>query len=454
MSGAALSRRISKLAVGSHLPYRTVRKRLTLLYGGLFLVSGAVLMAITYALLVGAGFVFTLQSGTPAATSSGAAALFGSETHPSARTMAHWRGVAQCMRDHGVAGFPNPVSSIPLPSGGVRQLDTRDGAVFAIPMSVDTQSATFAAATTACGFSPDYTTLSPQDSRRRTLARDQLLLDAGIALVGMSLLSLGLGWLMAGRVLQPLADSYDAQRQFVANASHELRAPLARQRALIQVALADPDAGAAALRSAHERALAAEQQLEQMIDGLLALTRSQSGLERNDPVDLGTLTTEALAARRMEADALAIEVSASLATAPIAGDQRLLERLIANLLDNAIRHNVAGGRLEVASGIRERRSFLTVENTGQEIPADQIERLFQPFERLGGARTDHGGHGLGLSIVQAIVSAHGAQLSARPRPTGGLAVELLFTTATRRDMRTFDVQSRQPVPYVKSSREG
>jgi signal transduction histidine kinase len=105
---------------------------------------------------------------------------------------------------------------------------------------------------------PDDTKATAADNRRRTQVRQELLLQSGIALAGMSLLSLGLGWLMAGRVLQPLEDSYDAQRQFVANASHELRAPLSRQRALIEVALAKPETNVAALRTAHERVLAAE----------------------------------------------------------------------------------------------------------------------------------------------------------------------------------------------------
>ena len=136
--------------------------------------------------------------------------------------------------------------------------------------------------------------------RQRTQTRQQLLIQSGIALAGMSLLSLGLGWLVAGRVLQPLEDSYEAQRQFVANASHELRAPLTRQRALIQVALANPEADFASLRTAHERVLASEQQLEQLIDALLALTRGQAGLERREQLDLAALASQTLLAREPE----------------------------------------------------------------------------------------------------------------------------------------------------------
>ena len=291
---ARLNRRITQLAVGRHLPHRTVRIRLTLLYGGLFLLSGAALMAITYALLVNAGFIFTLQNGTSAQPLTAPPALArkgpppgfpgpGTTTHPSAQTMAHWRAVARCMRRHGVSGFPDPTTSVPSnPAGKYGMIADRDGAILAIPATINTDSTAFMQATTTCGFMPDYTKLSAQDNRRRTQTREQLLIQSGIALAGMSLLSLGLGWLMAGRVLQPLEDSYQAQRQFVANASHELRAPLTRLRALSEVALASPEANLASLRRAHERVLASEQHLEQLIDGLLALTRGQAGLERRE----------------------------------------------------------------------------------------------------------------------------------------------------------------------------
>jgi signal transduction histidine kinase len=243
----------------------------------------------------------------------------------------------------------------------------------------------------------------------------------------MSLLSLGVGWLMAGRVLQPLEESYQAQRQFVANASHELRAPLTRQRALIQVALADPQANFSSLRAAHERVLVAERHLEQLIDGLLTLTRARVGPERREHVDLATIASQAMLAREPDLIGLNLDARATLAPAPIAGDPRLLERLIVNLIDNAIRHNTAGGRIEMTTGIREQRAFLTVTNSGARIPSQQIERLFQPFERLGTARTGHNnGHGLGLSIVQAIATAHRAELAARPRPEGGLTIDVSF----------------------------
>jgi signal transduction histidine kinase len=303
----------------------------------------------------------------------------------------------------------------------------RDGAILAIPVTISTQSPAFMRATTACGFMPDYTELTAQDNRRRTHVRQELLIQSGIALAGMSLLSLGLGWLVARRVLQPLEDSYQAQRQFVANASHELRAPLTRQRALIEVALANPEANVASLRSTYERVLASEQQLEQLIDGLLSLARGQAGLERRDRLDLAAIASRALLARESELAGLDLDVRATLATAPTAGDPRLLERLIDNLIDNAIRHNIPRGRVEITTGTRDRHTFLAITNTGPIVPTEQIQRLFQPFQRLGAARTQHNsGHGLGLSIVQAIANAHRSELNAHARPEGGLTIEISF----------------------------
>ncbi len=453
--GATLNRRITQLAVGRHLPHRTVRVRLTLMYGGLFLVSGAALMAITYALLVNAGFVFTIGNGASAGTSTANRAVridpstalpgVGSTTHPSAQTMAHWRNVAQCMREHGISRFPDPTTSFPTHLGSVGEVSDRDGAVLVIP-SASLQSPAFAPAAGACGFDQPGV-LTPQDASRRTHVKQQLLIQSGIALAAMSLLSLGLGWLVAGRVLQPLEDSYRAQRQFVANASHELRAPLTRQRALIEVALASPDADFASLRKAHERVLASEQHLEQLIDALLALSRGQAGLERRERLDLAVLTAEAMLAHDSEIADLDLDVRATLDPAPTPGDPRLLERLITNLIDNAIRHNTSGGYVEITTGTRDRHAFLSIANSGPAVPPEEIDRLFQPFERLGAARTRHNnGHGIGLSIVQAIAKAHGAELNAQARPEGGLTIAVSFPAASggRRRLRLATVRSSVP----------
>jgi signal transduction histidine kinase len=293
------------------------------------------------------------------------------------------------------------------------------------------------------------------------------LVNSGIALAIVAVLALITGWLVAGRMLRPIRTitrtarrisstslherlaldgpqdelkelgdtlddlfgrldaAFEAQRHFVANASHELRAPLTRQRALIQVALADPDADFTSLRAAHERVLASEQHLEQMIDGLLALTRGQAGLERREHLDLATVAAQVLRVRDAETADLGLDVRATLAPASTAGDPRLLERLIANLIDNAIRHNIPHGHVEITTGTRHQRAFLMVTNSGATIPPEEVPRLLQPFQRLQGARTNHaGGSGLGLAIVDAIAAAHRATLTAQPGADGGLTVEV------------------------------
>jgi signal transduction histidine kinase len=230
-------------------------------------------------------------------------------------------------------------------------------------------------------------------------------------------------------LLARLERSFTAQRQFVANASHELRTPLARQRTLVEVALRDPDATVASMQQTMQRVLATGEEQERLIEALLMLARSQRGLDRLEPVDLAAVTGAAVSATEAEAAERGVRVNASLGSAPSRGDQRLAERLAANLVDNAVRHNVSGGWVEVATAIRSGRSVLSVSNTGAPIAPDQVERLFQPFGRLEATRFSRDGLGLGLSIVTAIAAAHDADLRARPLPGGGLEVEVHFPPA-------------------------
>jgi signal transduction histidine kinase len=295
--------------------------------------------------------------------------------------------------------------------------------------------------------------------------------DVGPALIGLAatVIALAGAWWLAGRVLRPLKaisttaqeisatnlnrrldltgpndeltqlgstldhlfgrleSSFEAQRRFVANASHELRTPLAGQRTLLQVALADPDATPTSLRAACEEALQLGGQQEQLIDALLTLATSESGVERWEQFDLARITETALTSRRPEAERQNLRIESTLAAAPATGDPRLVELLVTNLIDNALRHNVTGGHVEIATGFARGRATIMVQNSGPALPPGQIEQLFQPFQRTGGRqlqRTD--GHGFGLAIVQAIVQAHGAGIWPHPRPEGGLDIVVSF----------------------------
>jgi signal transduction histidine kinase len=290
-----------------------------------------------------------------------------------------------------------------------------------------------------------------------------------ISLGAMALLSSVLGWVVAGRALRPLRAlsaaaqdisatnlhsrlpldgpddelkelgatfnqllarlerSFESQRSFVANASHELRTPLARQRVIAQVALSDPGATLDSLRTAHERALVAGAHQERLIEGLLTLARGETGSAGQEALDLVAVVRAVVAHLPPEVDALGLRVERSLAPARLVGDLRLVERLVANLVDNAARYNVPGGMLRVSTATRAEQTVLSVENSGPVVPQQELPRLFQPFQRMAPERTGHGdGAGLGLSIVQAVAAAHGATVAATSKSDGGLKVEVSF----------------------------
>ncbi|GAA5022437.1 sensor histidine kinase [Actinopolymorpha pittospori] len=420
-----ISGRLARLAGAglARLPRRTVRLRLTMLYGGLFLVSGAALLAVTYLLVVNAtaGIIFEGQSGD--------LALRGMYSGKGATSQEGGGPTEQRIQIQG----PN-----------------LEGLT---PQQAQAQAAQ----------------LKQQALHQHDAELRRLLTQSGIALAVMSVLSIVLGWFIAGRVLRKLrtitttvrnisatslhdrlaldgpddelkelGDTFDgllarleaafqAQRRFVANASHELRTPLARQRVLAQVALADPDASLHTLRVAHERVLASGRQQEQLIEALLTLAKGQVGLDRYETFDLAALADDILVARQAAVGELRLDVDARLRPALAAGDRRLVRQLIANLVDNAIRHNISPGWIAVATRISDGHAVMSVTNSGPFVPPEEVDRLVEPFHRLGADRTSHtDGHGLGLSIVQAIATTHHAAVTARSRPAGGLEIEVVF----------------------------
>jgi signal transduction histidine kinase len=301
------------------------------------------------------------------------------------------------------------------------------------------------------------------------LDRTEFLIGSCIVVVAMTGVSVLLGWLFAGRVLRPLRvmttttrqisernlherlalagpddelkdlgdtidgllgrleAAFDSQRRFIANASHELRTPLMLSQTLLQVALADPDLTLGSLRSACQEAIAVGKGQAQLIDALVTLARSQRGLDHRELVDLTAVVLDSLDVHEPSAAAKRLQVDAALDQARVSGDARLIGRLVSNLLDNAIRYNITGGRVDVGLAATATQATLTVTNTGPPVPPDQVSRLLEPFQRAAPRRTaSPNGLGLGLSIVADIAKAHEADLEVRARPDGGLTAAVSF----------------------------
>jgi signal transduction histidine kinase len=226
--------------------------------------------------------------------------------------------------------------------------------------------------------------------------------------------------------LDRLAAGYESQRRFAANASHELRTPLAVQRLLTEVAMDDPDAGQD-LRRLGTQLLRTNEHNEQLIEGMLTLAESDRGLQGKVPVRLDQLTGKVTAQHEEQATRHQLILRGKLTAATVSGDPVLLERLIANLLSNAIKYNEPGGWIETEArpGPDGQGGTLVVRNTGGPVPAEAVPVLFEPFRRLGADRVaGKGGVGLGLAIVRSIVTAHQANLQARPRQVGGLEITI------------------------------
>ncbi len=227
------------------------------------------------------------------------------------------------------------------------------------------------------------------------------------------------------RMLDDLSDSFGAERRFTANASHELRGPLTVIRSEAEVTLADPDAGAEELRAMGEVVVQSSRRIEALLEGLLALARSRGELLRREEVDLATSARAAASSVAERARAKDVRVRVDASPAPTVGDRRLLDRLVSNLVENAVGHNERGGTVDVGTRVCADGVAVRVENTGPALPASEVERLTLPFERLD-RRTDGAGAGLGLSIVRSVCDAHGGWLALSPRAGGGLVVEVLL----------------------------
>jgi signal transduction histidine kinase len=391
------------------LSRRPVRLRLALLYSGLFLLAGAALLTVTYVLVAD-----TLGSTVP----------------------------------------QSQITSITQTSGSMDRCKAE--AVTQAQASVCKQEAI--AATRG---------IAEAAARNQRDAALSHLLNVSVAgLVLMAALSALLGWVVAGRVLRPvhaitaaarraseenlgerialagpqdelkeLADTFDemlarldaafaSQRRFVANASHELRTPLTVMRTSIDVTLAKNERTPAQLEAMAAEVRHATGQAERLVEALLTLARSDRGPGSRSELDLAVLAEDALDAAAPEIRAGSLRVTAALEPGRTAGDPVLVERLVCNLIDNAVRHNAPGGWLEVASGGRDGRAFLTIANSGPVIGVPEVSALFEPFYR----RCQHGGpdapegSGLGLSIVQSVVRAHHGEIAVTPLPGGGLAI--------------------------------
>jgi signal transduction histidine kinase len=232
-------------------------------------------------------------------------------------------------------------------------------------------------------------------------------------------------------MLDRLEHAFDAQRRFVANASHELRTPLAVARTAIDVTLAKPQRTTEHLERMAADVHGAINRAEHLVEGLLTLTRSQHLAHAAEPTDLATAAQDALDLESNEINACALTVHAHLEPAPATGDRALLDRLVSNLINNAIRHNQPDGWLSVHTHHDGQHAVITIANTGPPIEPTRVPELFQPFHRADGpARSNTRGLGLGLSIVRAVADAHHAQITADARPDGGLAITIRLPPQT------------------------
>jgi signal transduction histidine kinase len=373
------------------LPRRTARLRLTVLYGGVCLVFGAILLGVTSLLTWGT----VIPASTIMATPQPAAAS--SPAGPSAQQQPQ-TGAAQITVDRDLLLIRAGIALVIVSAAAVGGGWLLAGRVLR-PLSTITAAARRISA-------------SSLHERLALNGPDDELKELGDTLDGL---------------FARLEASFEAQRRFAANASHELRTPLTRERALLEVTRADPASTAGTWQDVSRDLLAFNAEQERLIEALLTLASSEAGPGDQVPADLAAITSAALAVPRPDVSRLGLRIQLSIQPAILDGDPLLVQHLVTNLIDNAVGHNLPGGEVRVVTGSSGGRAVLSVTNSGPVIPPDEVSRLFQPFQRLGPrpARRD-GGHGLGLSIVHAIAIAHDAAMEARALPGGGLAVDVTF----------------------------
>jgi signal transduction histidine kinase len=305
-----------------------------------------------------------------------------------------------------------------------------------------------------------------QTQRQRALSK--LLVFSLVGLGVMTAASGGLGWFMSGRVLRPvrvitatarraseqhlgerlaltgardelkeLADTFDGmlerldaafatQRRFVANASHELRTPLTVMRTAIDVTLAKPSPTARQLTDTAVRVRRSIDRAESMVEALLTLAMSDQGKLSSEFTDLATWAEDAIDAAAPEIERLDLRVDMELDPAETTGDPQLLERMIWNLVDNAVRHNLPGGWIRLRTGGSDAAVYLEIANSGPLIPDDAVPPLFEPFRRMAARTGVRDGVGLGLSIARSVGTAHRATFTARSQPAGGLDISVVI----------------------------
>jgi signal transduction histidine kinase len=325
-------------------------------------------------------------------------------------------------------------------------------------------------------------------SKQVAYDRQQQLITSAIAFAVFAVATAAIGWLVAGRVLRSLSTitaaarqisasnlherlalrgpddelkeladtldnlfsrleaSFDAQRRFSANASHELRTPLTRERALLQVTLADPDSTIGTWQAVSRELLLSNAEQERLIEALLTLASSEAHAGPGELIDLAVIISAALAAARPAVDRLGLNLHPDIQPAVVDGDPLLVQHLVTNLIDNAVWHNIPGGDIQVSTKTGAAGIVLRVANSGQVIPAAEVDLLFEPFQRLGHRSARRDGHGLGLSIVKAIAITHGAAITAQPRPGGGLSIDVTFPPSTPSRTR---LDSKGAAPYKR-----